>query len=52
MGEESQGRRMIAVTIAVVLVALALGVGAYFLAKSSGEDLDAARQAGAGNLHY
>lgn len=39
-------RSQILLSIAVLVAAIGLGIGAYFVGKSSGEDLDAAKAAG------
>jgi hypothetical protein len=51
MGEDRRNTRGLArrtaAVVLVVLLAAGVGTGAYFLGKSSGEDLDAARAEGA-----
>jgi hypothetical protein len=52
-GESTEGRtveiplKTLALLAGVILVAIAVGVSAYFYGKGTGEDLDAAREQGA-----
>jgi hypothetical protein len=45
-GAAPNGRQLIFVGVGVLLAAVAVGLGAYFIGKSTGADLDSAKAAG------